>query len=818
MRNINLIKAALLVSILSVILLSVGSTIFLFPMYTNYMIESTEEDAIRDSNHLSKIFINEAGRALSEKSIRAEHEQIILEDMKALGVHKLRVFSPSGKIIYSSEKSEIGQVNSKPYFTNLVAKGQSYTKIVNKKTKTREGDISQIDVIESYVPMMRKDVFVGALELYFDVSKKKSSLDLLANRTYWTIFPVSFVLLILIVLVSLKANINFEKLKQAETELQDSYEKIEHKVSQRTKELKVSNIQLQNEIKERKKYEKQMMLSASVFENTIEGIVITDRDAIIQRVNQAFTNITGFSPDEAIGENPRILKSDRHDTQFYKQMWQALKDCGMWEGEIWNRRKNGETYPDWLSINVINDTQGEPINYVGLFHDISELKKNETMLKYQANYDPLTGLPNRQLFNDRLKMAISHNSREDLVLPLGVLFCDLDDFKNINDSLGHYFGDLLLKEVAKRLSECCREEDTVARLGGDDFLIICSFTRQNEPAATSLAQRILNSFEEPFILKKQQIYTQISIGITLFPEDGKDFESLVKNAEVAMYRSKDVGKNRFSFYTTELNREVLRRISLSNDLRGALAREEFIVYYQPKIDIKTGLVSGMEALVRWNRRKTEMVSPVEFIPLAEDTSVIYALGEWVMEEACSRIREFSSLCGRDLKIAVNLSVKQFAQKDLIYRIQEIIQKTGLSSHLLTVEITENIVIKNIDATIHILKLLNALGIRISIDDFGTGYSSLSYLKLMPLSELKIDKSFVDDIPDNLEACAIVKTVLSLAENLNLKTVAEGVETLAQLEFLKKEGCHEIQGYYYCKPISHEEMKTFLTTEKHSLKY
>ena len=818
MRNINLIKAALLVSILSVILLSVGSTIFLFPMYTNYMIESTEEDAIRDSNHLSKIFINEAGRALSEKSIRAEHEQIILEDMKALGVHKLRVFSPSGKIIYSSEKSEIGQVNSKPYFTNLVAKGQSYTKIVNKKTKTREGDISQIDVIESYVPMMRKDVFVGALELYFDVSKKKSSLDLLANRTYWTIFPVSFVLLILIVLVSLKANINFEKLKQAETELQDSYEKIEHKVSQRTKELKVSNIQLQNEIKERKKYEKQMMLSASVFENTIEGIVITDRDAIIQRVNQAFTNITGFSPDEAIGENPRILKSDRHDTQFYKQMWQALKDCGMWEGEIWNRRKNGETYPEWLSINVINDTQGEPINYVGLFHDISELKRNETMLKYQANYDPLTGLPNRQLFNDRLKMAISHNSREDLVLPLGVLFCDLDDFKNINDSLGHYFGDLLLKEVAKRLSECCREEDTVARLGGDDFLIICSFTRQNEPAATSLAQRILNSFEEPFILKKQQIYTQISIGITLFPEDGKDFESLVKNAEVAMYRSKDMGKNRFSFYTTELNREVLRRISLSNDLRNALAREEFIVYYQPKIDIKTGLVSGMEALVRWNRRKTEMVSPVEFIPLAEDTSVIYALGEWVMEEACSRIREFSSLCGRDLKIAVNLSVKQFAQKDLIYRIQEIIQKTGLSSHLLTVEITENIVIKNIDATIHILKLLNALGIRISIDDFGTGYSSLSYLKLMPLSELKIDKSFVDDIPDNLEACAIVKTVLSLAENLNLKTVAEGVETLAQLEFLKKEGCHEIQGYYYCKPISHEEMKTFLTTEKHSLKY
>ncbi len=557
-----------------------------------------------------------------------------------------------------------------------------------------------------------------------------------------------------------------------------------------------------------------MILAANVFENTIEAIMITDTQGIIQRVNKAFTTITGYSEKEVTGKNPRILKSNRHDTHFYKTIWKTVLDTGSWEGEIWNRRKNGETFPEWLSINAIKDASGQTIYYAALFHDISDAKKNERLLNYQANYDPLTGLPNRQLFNDRLKNALTHCRREQL--PMSLFFCDLDDFKNINDSQGHYFGDLLLKSAAQRLAQCCRDEDTVARLGGDEFAIICPFIRANEPAAASLAKRILEAFAAPFDLDGAQVFAQMSIGITRYPEDGKDIETLIKNADVAMYRSKGKGKNQYSFYTPELSIQVLRRISLSNDLRSALDHQEFMVYYQPKADILTGYVSGMEALMRWNRRGIEIVSPAEFIPLAEDTGAIYPLGEWIMEEACYRIKEFSQICGRDLKIAVNLSVKQFSQLDLISKIKNILEKTGLPSHLLTIEITENIVISNIEKTIQTLNELSELGIQISIDDFGTGYSSLSYLKKLPLSELKIDKSFVDDTPNNTESCAIVNTVLSLARNLNLKTVAEGVENQAQLNFLKQNGCNEIQGYYFCQPVSGQEMKAFLAREKEPL--
>ena len=561
------------------------------------------------------------------------------------------------------------------------------------------------------------------------------------------------------------------------------------------------------EIEERVQYEKQMILATAVFEHTIEGIVITDSKGDIEKVNNAFTTITGFKPEEAIGKNPRILKSDRHDPAFYKAMWDSLLARGTWEGEIWNRRKNGETYPEWLSINAVKDSDGNTIHYVSLFRDLTMIKHHEEKLKYQANYDALTGLPNRQLINDRLKMAIAHSHRNGL--PLGVLFVDLDDFKNINDSLGHYYGDLLLQEVARRLTKCCREEDSVARLGGDEFLLMAQSLRTEEPAAVRLAERIIESLKQPFLLKDKQVYVNASIGITIFPNDGNDVETLQKNADVAMYRAKSQGKNQFSLFTEELNHEVLRRIDLGNDLREALSREEFMVYYQPKVDLQTGVVSGMEALVRWNRLKKEMVSPIEFISLAEDLGVIYSLGQWVLSTACRQAREYSIACQRDFFVAVNLSVKQFCQDNLVEMIKETLYETGLSPNLLTLEITENIVITDIEATIEILNRLKELGVQVSIDDFGTGYSSLSYLKKLPLSELKIDKSFIDDTPDDAEASAIVKTVLSLARSLNLKTVAEGVETKEQLAFLRNEGCDQMQGYLFSKPLPASEMAALL---------
>ena len=811
MKQINLIKLALCLSVLTVLALSVYSTLYIFPMYTRHLLKITEENAIKATGTLSKIIFDETDGNLPDKEVLAGLEQRLTERMGELDIDKLRIFAPSGQIIYSSDKSEIGRINSLSYFSDHVAKGKSYSKIVEKNAKTREGDISGRDVVEVYVPIMGQNDFKGALELYFDISRDKTSLEAIGQKTLGTILPFTLILLVLIVLISLKANGDFEQLKQARADLKNAYDEIEQKVESRTRKLRDTNQQLEKEVAGRRQYEKQMLLSASVFENAIEGIIITDRDGTIRQVNHAFTQITGFSQDEVIGENPRILKSNRHNKIFYEQMWQALEKSGVWKGEIWNRRKNGETYPEWLTISSIMGTNGEPVKYVALFNDITALKNNEQMLKYQANHDPLTDLPNRQLFNDRLKMGLAHASREDL--PLAVLLCDIDDFKNINVSMGHYIGDRLLKKVADRLLACIRQEDTVARQSGDEFLIICPYIRKEEPAAIILAQRIQQAFEKPVLIDGEEIFVRISIGITLYPEDGKDIETLVRNADIAMYRSKAKGKDQISFFTVSLNKAVQRRINIANDLRNKLILNEFVVYYQPKVNIKTGLISGMEALLRWKRNGDEMVSPVEFIPIAEDTGAIFALGEMVMAEACSRIMEFSRICGRDLKIAVNLSVKQFSQKDLIQQINKIIEKTGLSPHLLTIEITESIVIKDIQNTLQILKQLHALGIRISIDDFGTGYSSLSYLRKMPLTELKIDKAFVDDIPGDPEACAVVSTIITLAKSLNLETVAEGVETMEQLFSLRESQCDEIQGYYYCKPLCDSDMVAFLAREK-----
>jgi len=470
----------------------------------------------------------------------------------------------------------------------------------------------------------------------------------------------------------------------------------------------------------------------------------------------------------------------------------------VWESEIWNRRKNGEVYPEWLSINTIRDSYGNIIDYVALFHDITDIKQSEEKFQYQANYDALTDLPNRQLFNDRLKMAMSRARRNNSYV--GVFFLDIDNFKNVNDSLGHYYGDQLLQQVANRLSGCCREEDTVARLGGDEFLLISNYDTEGLKSAARLARRVIDIFNKPFLIEKNEIYVSTSVGISIYPDDGDEIEVLVKNADVAMYRAKEKGKNQFKLYTERMNQKVLRKIELSNALRGALERGEFAVFYQPKVDVRKGKIAGLEALVRWNCNSKEMISPYEFIPLAEDAGVISSIGEWVLATACRDTLEFCSVCDHDLMLSVNLSVRQFREEGLKDSIKRILDETGFPPHHLTLEITESIVIDNIKKTIKVLNDINKLGVKVSIDDFGTGYSSLSYLKRMPLDELKIDKSFIDDVPDDSDSSAIVTTIISLAKNLKLKTVAEGVETVEQLTFLCGEECNEVQGYLFSKPL------------------
>ncbi|CAN2041074.1 diguanylate cyclase [Candidatus Magnetomoraceae bacterium gMMP-15] len=557
--------------------------------------------------------------------------------------------------------------------------------------------------------------------------------------------------------------------------------------------------------KNKKLYEEQLRLMASVFNNTHEGIIITNSDCIIQKVNPAFTEISGYSAEEVIGKKPNILKSNRTESDFYKEMWDTILKTGYWSGEIWNRKKDGEAYPEWLSITDIKNFNGKTKYYIALFHDITDLKHCEKDLKHQAYHDALTNLPNRQLFNDRLEKALAHAKRHKQ--SLAVIFLDLDKFKNINDTLGHNIGDILLQETAKRLKNCCRSEDTVARLGGDEFTFILEELKNGANDAVEIAQRIVTSFSEPFNIKEHEIICSTSIGVTVYPDDGEDAETLIKNADMAMYKAKDQGRNKYEIYTKSMKKAVLRQAVLENSLWRALKNKEFRIYYQPKVNIKTGLMTGMEALVRW-QRDDYLLSPDKFIAFAENTGVIIPLGEWVLKTACQQAKTWHDT-GYSLSVAVNLSVKQFQDQNLVSQIKNILKKTSLAPEYLNLEITENIFMQNKDRAIKIITELSEIGLRISIDDFGTGFSSLNCLKRFPLNELKIDRSFVKNIPNNSEDMAIAEAILSLAHSLNLKVVAEGVEKNEQLEFMNLHGCDEIQGYLFSKPLQAEEFTELL---------
>ena len=564
------------------------------------------------------------------------------------------------------------------------------------------------------------------------------------------------------------------------------------------------------DITKRRESEEQMRLLARIFENTIEGILVTDAQGVIQMVNHAFTAITGFGEDEAVGHKPNILNSQRQGPQFYQRMWKQLLRNGHWQGEIWNRRKNGEAFPEWLTITALKDSQGNTSHYVGVFHDITESKRSEERITYQAYHDALTGLPNRLLFNDRLSMAIARAHRKSI--GLAVLFLDLDNFKNINDSMGHAMGDLLLQSVAKRLVRWVREEDTVARLGGDEFIMLLQ-TAGDVDFAVYVAQRIQESLAQPFRLKGQEFYITASIGITIYPHDGRDAETLVSNADLAMYRAKDEGRNNYKLFTPAMNARVVRRMSLERNLRKALDRGEFLLHYQPKVDLRTERVTGLEALVRWLRPELGLVSPDEFIPLAEETGIIVPLGEWVLGEACARTKAWHQAGFTDLQVAVNLSPRQFQQPNLVQMVEATLARTGLSPSCLELEITENVVMSSVEEAIETLLELSHLGVQLSMDDFGRGYSSLYYLKRFPMNTLKIDRSFVADIASDSEDASIVNTIISMSRSLNLKVVAEGVETPEQVEFLRSLNCDQMQGYFYSRPVPPELVPALLMKRK-----
>ncbi|MEO5332776.1 MAG: EAL domain-containing protein [Magnetococcus sp. YQC-5] len=558
--------------------------------------------------------------------------------------------------------------------------------------------------------------------------------------------------------------------------------------------------------------EERVLLTAKVFENAVEGVLITDSQGRIQSINPAFTVITGYTIEEVAGKTPSIIQSGMHDADFYDTMWKdILGTSGAWRGEIWNRRKNGEAHPVWETITAIRDKTESIIHFVAIFQDLTAIKRSEEALLFRTYHDSLTGLPNRVLFQDRLRQAIGQAGRnDDKVL---TLMFDLDWFKHVNNSLGHTVGDHLLQAVAERLKHFIREGDTVSRFGGDSFGFVMREIRNLQDAGV-VVRKLADALSKPFQIDGHDIFITASIGITMYPNDGEEADQLIRNADMAVARAKLAGRNNYQYYAPTMAAEAEHRLMLENNLRQGLERQEFLLYYQPKVDFHSGRIIGMEALVRWSHPQQGMISPGEFIPVAEESGLIMPLGAWVLATACHQTQLWRESGFPKLKVAVNLSIRQFRQAGLVQEVQAAITASRLPPENLELEVTESLMMESLDDIVACLNQLKAQGLSIAVDDFGVGHSSLTYLKKLPIDVLKIDQSFVRDLTLDSDDAAIVSAILALGKSLRLKVVAEGVETLDQLEFLRREGCDSFQGFFFSRPLSVEAFTQMLKEDKH----
>ncbi len=547
----------------------------------------------------------------------------------------------------------------------------------------------------------------------------------------------------------------------------------------------------------------------------LEGVVITRLDQTIIYVNQSFLRITGYTEEELKNKKPSILRSGKHGKSFYEDLWNGILTESYWEGEIWNKRKNGEIYPQWLSIHTIHDSTGNAAWYLGLFADLSEVERGRLLMEHKSYEDTVSGLPNRMYFFEKVKQAILHCSI-DKDKRFGIIYLDLDSFKNVNDVAGQSVGDRVLRHVAQRLHSQIRGDDVLARVGGDEFAILL-----HEGDALNdldpIARRILTSLQDPIVYRHREFYLTASMGIALYPEDGTDTEVLIRNADMALHRAKESGKNGYRKFSSQMSQEALRKLELESALRKAVENREILVFLQPFLELSTGRIIGMEALARWIRPDEGMIPPVEFIPIAEASGLIESIGLFILEESCRITRdlleEHQDGFFDQIRVAVNISGRQIQKSHFVEDVRRILNQAGLSGRYLEFEVTESMIMEDTESIIRTMRQLNELEIHLSIDDFGTGYSSLSYLKRFPIDKLKIDKSFIRDIPVDRDDMTITRTIITMAHTLNLKVIAEGVESREQLDFLLANDCDFMQGYLISKPIPEAEFKQLLRQRK-----
>ena len=566
------------------------------------------------------------------------------------------------------------------------------------------------------------------------------------------------------------------------------------------------------DISKRKQAQAQMSKLSRALERTGDAVIITDRYGVIEYVNPAFEEMSGFTSQEALGKTPNIIKSGKHDAEYYKQLWSTLLSGEDFRDIMINRMKDGTIYYEEKTISPLQDANKEITNFVATGKNITERMQFQEKLHYLAHHDVLTNLPNRAMFVDRLTQALLHARRHGRAL--SVMFLDMDRFKVINDTLGHDIGDMLLQEFGKRLVECVRSSDTVARLGGDEFIILLEDMADKGDAST-VADKVINVLTTPFVLNGRELFMTTSIGISVFPGDGDDVASMLKNADTAMYRAKEQGRNNYQFYSADMSNKALERLAMETQLRWALDRNEFVLYYQPKLDYRSGKIVGAEALIRWVHPEQGLVSPAEFIPMLEETGLVVPVGEWVLKTACAQHKAWKDAGLTGICMSVNLSARQLEQAGLLQSVQDVIEDFDLKPGDLELELTESIIMNNAEKTIEILNSISRLGVGFSVDDFGTGYSSLAYLKRFPIQTIKIDRAFVKDITTDPDDESIVKAIIAMSRSLKLEIIAEGVESEAQAIFLQQYGCNYMQGFLFSKPVPAAEFAALLEKENSS---